>query len=395
MTPRAFVACVRKELLLLRRDSHALALLFIMPLAFVLIMSLAMRDEFAQRTGRNIAVLAIDHDQSPASQAFLTALGAHENVSLHVGNAAASDAKERLSVGEFAFVIDIAAEYGDALTQPAARPGDRIGVIVAPDTTRQTEMALLGALRETLARERVKALLGPLGVLASADQGELAPRIEYLHGAERTAQTPNAVQQSVPAWLVFGAFFVVIPLSNTLARERQHGTLRRLRTMPVGAGELLAGKLAPYFAVNQLQMVVMLAAGVWLAPALGGEALQLRGSLAALIFMSCALSIAALGYGLLIASATRTSEQATLVGGAGNLILGALGGVMVPKFVMPPAMQAATNLSPMGWALDGFLDVLLRDGSLRMVLGEGAALIAFGAAALIAAAWLHARRTEE
>lgn len=395
MRLRAFAACVRKELLLLRRDLHALALLFIMPLAFVLIMSLAMRDEFAQRTGRNIAVLAIDRDPSSASQAFLAALDAHENVSVRAVRAADPDAKERLRAGEFAFVIDIAAEYDDQLTQPTATPGDRIGVIVGPDTTRQTEMAFLGALRETLARERVKALLGPLGVMASADDGALEPSIEYLQGAQRTAQTPNAVQQSVPAWLVFGAFFVVIPLSNTLARERQHGTLRRLRTMPVSGGELLAGKLAPYFVVNQLQMLVMLAAGVWLAPALGGEALQLRGSTAALMFMSCALSIAALGYGLLIASATRTSEQATLVGGAGNLILGALGGVMVPKFVMPPAMQAATDASPMGWALDGFLDVLLRDGSLRMVLGEGAALIAFGAAALIAAAWLHARRTED
>lgn len=394
MTLRAVIACVRKELLLLSRDLHALALLFIMPLAFVLIMSLAMRDEFAQRTGRNIAVLAIDQHPSSASRAFLAALEAHENVSVQVGSAGA-DAQERLRAGEFAFVIDLAAEYESALTQPTARPGDNIRVTIAPDTTRQTEMAFLGALRETLARERVKALLGPLGVMVSADDDALAPRIEYLQGAQRTAQTPNAVQQSVPAWLVFGAFFVVIPLSNTLARERQHGTLRRLRTMPIGSGELLVGKLAPYFVVNQMQMLVMLAAGMWLAPAFGGEALELRGSTTALLFMSCALSMAALGYGLLIASATRTSEQAMLVGGAGNLILGALGGVMVPKFVMPPAMQAATNASPMGWALDGFLDVLLRDGSLRMVVGEGAALIAFGAAALICASWIHARRTEE
>ncbi len=40
-------ACVRKETLLLTRDLHGLALLFIMPLAFVLIMSLALQDQFA------------------------------------------------------------------------------------------------------------------------------------------------------------------------------------------------------------------------------------------------------------------------------------------------------------------------------------------------------------
>ena len=44
------VTLVRKELLLLRRDWHAVALLFVMPTFFILLMSLAMRDVFA--TGR-------------------------------------------------------------------------------------------------------------------------------------------------------------------------------------------------------------------------------------------------------------------------------------------------------------------------------------------------------
>ena len=77
--------------------------------------------------------------------------------------------------------------------------------------------------------------------------------------------------------------------------------------------------------------------------------------------MSAAVSLAALGYALLISSITRTTEQASLLGGAGNLILAAIGGIMVPKFVMPEAMQHLTNVSPMAWGLEGFLDVLLRD----------------------------------
>src|SRR5688572_17806320 len=64
-------ACVRKETLLLGRDLHGLALLFIMPLAFVLIMSLALQDQFALRAGERPAVLAIDHDGSAASNALL------------------------------------------------------------------------------------------------------------------------------------------------------------------------------------------------------------------------------------------------------------------------------------------------------------------------------------
>jgi ABC-2 type transport system permease protein len=135
----------------------------------------------------------------------------------------------------------------------------------------------------------------------------------------------------------------------------------------------------------------MLLTGRFLVPALGGEALELNGSPSLLILLGMSVSVAAIGYALLVASITRTTEQATLLGGAGNLILAAIGGIMVPKFVMPEAMQTLTNVSPMAWGLDGFLDVLLRAGTWRDVLGDVAALWIFAAAALALAAFAQAR----
>jgi ABC-2 type transport system permease protein len=139
----------------------------------------------------------------------------------------------------------------------------------------------------------------------------------------------------------------------------------------------------------------MLLVGRYLVPALGGEALQLNGSLAALAAISIAVSFTAIGYALLVASITRTTEQASLLGGAGNLILAAIGGIMVPKFVMPEAMQQLTNISPMAWGLEGFLDVLLRDGTLRDVANDAAALTIFGVAMLGLAWFVQARRLEK
>ena len=67
-------ACIRKELLLLSRDIHGLALLFLMPLAFVLIMSLALQNQFAERSGARLKVLVLDADQSSASRGLLATL---------------------------------------------------------------------------------------------------------------------------------------------------------------------------------------------------------------------------------------------------------------------------------------------------------------------------------
>jgi ABC-2 type transport system permease protein len=395
MSLRAWRASVHKEFLLLLHDWHALLLLFVMPLAFLVIMSLAMQDEFAQRAGQKLTVAVIDHDDTPASRAFVAAIVTSETVAVRNASGDGSLKQQMHDAGD-AFGIEIKKGYERALPQAAAPLSERIVLFVAPDTTRQTELIFAGTLREILARERLTAILGPLAVLSRGgaggfDAANSQPAIEYTYEAKNGAQAPSAVQQNVPAWLVFGTFFVVIPLSNTLIRERQQGTLKRLRTMPVGQGTLLLGKLAPYFFVNIVQVVLMMAAGVWLVPALGGEALQLHGSMLALAIVCATLSVAALGYALLISAITRTTEQASLLGGAGNLILAAIGGIMVPKFVMPEAMQQMTNASPMAWGLQGFLDVLLRGGGPGEVLPEAAALLTFGVATL-AIAWALLKR---
>ncbi len=62
-----------------------------------------------------------------------------------------------------------------------------------------------------------------------------------------------------------------------------------------------------------------------------------------------------------------THEQASTVGGVSNLLMGAMGGVMVPVFVMPDAMQKLAAFSPMNWGLEAFLEILLRQGDFQSV----------------------------
>jgi ABC-2 type transport system permease protein len=129
------------------------------------------------------------------------------------------------------------------------------------------------------------------------------------------------------------------------------------------------GKLIPYFLVNQIQVVLMLAAGVFLVPLLGGQALQLNGSPFALVLLSAAVSLAALGLALLIAVTARTSEQATMASGLGAIVLAALGGIMIPKFVMPEGMQAIADLSPMAGVADIWAELAKLTGFGLVTLG--------------------------
>jgi len=68
--------------------------------------------------------------------------------------------------------------------------------------------------------------------------------------------------------------------------------------------------------------------------------------------------------------------------------------VMVPRSVMPEALQHLSFVSPMAWGVDGFLDILLRDGTLRTIAPDALLLLAFALTALaLAGLRLHRGRT--
>jgi ABC-2 type transport system permease protein len=191
---------------------------------------------------------------------------------------------------------------------------------------------------------------------------------------------PTSVQQNAPAWTLFAMFFLVIPLSGTLIKERQEGSLTRLRSMPVPGWVVLGGKVAPYFAINQIQVLLIMLVGIHLLPRLGGDALVIGDAPGGIALLSIAASLAAIGYGLAVASFARTPEQATTFGGISVLILAALGGVLVPKLVMPPALLELSAISPLSWGLDGFLAIFVRGADAAAVLPEVYKLLGFALA---------------
>ena len=204
----------------------------------------------------------------------------------------------------------------------------------------------------------------------------------------------NATQLSVPAWLIFGMFFVVLPMAGGFQREQQSGTLLRLRCLGLNLGTLVLSKLLPYFAINLLQFVLLLGIGIYGLPLLGLPALSLPGSAAAYPLLAISVALATSSLGLLLAALARSSEQALLLGGGINILLAAIGGIMVPKSVMPAAMAQLAEVSPMSWALDAFLTLLVGHGSLADIAPYCARLLLFAALCGVAGLLLFTRRVQ-
>ncbi len=370
-------AAIHKELLNLSRDLHGLLLLFIMPAVFILIMSLALKGDFDSRGQVTLAGAIVSLDQGESGELVLSILEQHPNLAVERSEPAQIQALTENDQRQFGVIIP--ASFSDDLQQ--AEVQQPVALLLGPSVTPQLRLLIAAAVKEALARARLELYLEELSAPQTVSNELIDAQLLKVTqaGARADDQQPSAVQQSVPAWLIFSMFFVVIPLSTTVIEERQQGTLMRLRTLPISAATILMAKLLPYCMVNLIQMVIMMAVGAFLVPALGGDALSLAVSWPALVMMTVAISFAAVSYALLLSTIARTTEQATTIGGVGNLLLGALGGIMVPKFVMPQAMQQATLLSPMNWGLEGYLSVLLRGGGIHDILLPIAALALLGA----------------
>ena len=397
LTP--LLALWRKESLALLRDKHGLAALFVMPAVFILVMSLALQDSL-KPSAVKLGYAIVDLDQTPSSRAFTERL--HRQLTLQdrglLGDEDAARAALQAHRAEqrVSFVLVIPKGYAKVKDTPHLR------LLADAGAPGSVEIALRQQVLATLLTQRVQDVLERLKGTpleeyvkdVNVDQSPPLDTVAVNASARGLQALPSAVQQSVPAWLIFSMFFVVVPMSAIFITERQQGTLQRLRAMRTPYGLLLAGKLLPFLFINQIQALLMLAVGRWLVPALGGSALTLPDApeqIAGLVVISLSVSVAAVCWALLIASLVGTSEQATVIGGIGNILMGAIGGIMAPKFLMPTAMQKLADISPMSWALDGFHEVLLRGGGAAAVAPEAGALLLFGAVALGAAMLINRR----
>lgn len=426
-------ATIIKELLELGRDRAGLLVLLVMPMALVLIISLV-QDNVMQATGEApIRVLFVDMDRSFLGDAIakqLKSSGGIELVTRIKGETATEEAAKKAVIkGDYQFSIIIPAGTGAAFKEKIRIKAKSTIIIkgkTAPKKMLPDEMAQAGltvyfdpavqgtfrtsvvnalqmvvigiefqeqaaALSETFPAELKKSMSEIMKPFMGASTTPIpTPDLSFkmdtapvLKLTEETAlhnrilKRPTAAQQNVPAWALFGMFFIVVPLSGSLIRERQTGSLKRLLTMPVSPVSILIGKICAYVFVCLVQFVLMLLAGSCLLPLLGPAGLEIGLELVTIIPVVLAASLAASGYGLMVGTLAKTYEQASMFGAVSIVIAAALGGIMIPVYVMPRYMQEISTISPLAWGLTAFQEIFVRGGDLRSVLPELSYLLIF------------------
>ncbi|MFO7613265.1 MAG: ABC transporter permease [Bacteroidales bacterium] len=414
------LASIRKEFLILVRDWAGLGLIFLMPVVLVMVMSLIQDVTYKKLDETSLPILFLDKDldelgmqvrqgleqtgffkvftsvsNQPLDESTILKLVAKGDFQMGVVIKEGSTAAIRAR-GQYFVQQTLLGEEEDALP-PENMDKARITIYFDPAIKNSFKITVrntlenftskieAGILFRALSDEVAQYLPEPPAPVT--DPGEGIAYQEIYATNEHTEIVPNSVQHNVPAWTIFAMFFIIIPLTGNIIKERENGLATRLRIMPGNKLQALGAKIFIYMMVGLVQFGLMFMFGKFVLPYFGLPSLLLGPEKIALLLMALATALAATGYSVLVGSVASTHDQAAVFGTVSVIILAAIGGIWVPVFMMPELMQQASIISPLNWSLSGFYDILLRGGGIREISDNLLLLLGFFILTLSTAIW--------
>lgn len=408
------MASAHKEFLLLIRDIGGIAILFIMPLVLIVTITLIQDSTFKTVADTKIPILVVNNDQGTVSETILEGLKDSNAFEVILENTEEA-AKNSVFKGAYQLAIVIPENLSSGLEQKVAQNVDgiiskfgleeetdsltkipveskEVKLYFDPATQVSFKSSVKNGIDKMVSKIETQSIYKAFQEQITDDPTEVIFETEnFITFKEILPKTdnkdiiPNSVQHNVPAWTLFAIFFIIVPLSINIVKEKSQGTFVRLRTNPVSYATVLGGKTLIYLTVCLIQFVLMLLVGLYVFPAIGLPTLDVSGRLPLLFVVAIFAGLAAIGLGLLLGTIAKTQEQSAPFGATFVVILAALGGVWVPVFIMPKFMQTLSYISPMNWGLNAFYDVFLRHGSLLDILPEISLLFLFFIATTIIA----------
>jgi ABC-2 type transport system permease protein len=405
----AFLALVRKDLILFLSDRRALLVNLVLPILIATFFGYLFGGSGPAKSG-TIDVALVQQDSSEVGGKIAAALKADATLKITVMNAV--QARQAVAKGSQKAAIVIPAGFGDAAGAALFGAGQKPAIDVLYDPSQQAVLAMVkGMLTQQVMQvvsaemfggktgqtftdkslkelERgaatdpdsaaLKAMLGSVKKYqdrptaaqpATASKGGLS--MPFTTSDQQVSSGPklagyNGYAHSFAGMGVQFILFLGVDMGIGILLARRSGIWNRLLAAPVTLTTVLLARAASAAIISFCLLSVMFAFAV---AVFGVQITNLPG------FIGVAICFALLtaSFGLLIAAFGKTPEAARGIAVFATLIMVMLGGAWVPSFMFPDWVQKVTVAVPTRWAIDG-LDAMTWRG-----LGMDAAAIAMAA----------------
>ncbi len=402
-------AIFRALLLGLLRDRGALLMSFALPAIFFVILA----EIFSASAGNAITLrtAVLDEVRSETTIRLVTALEQSDVIEfLAPGPTNADELKLMVRTGDADVGLIVRAD-GQPLDEPGfGKPPilivfDPARGVTEPVLTGQLRQAYFSGLPDVALGNVVKELENQFVSLSSdqraevneglgemkadaADGRDVGWSFEDMLDSEAVAggDAVNLVAYSAGAVAFMFLLFAAVHGALSILDEEESGILDRILAGPGGIAVLVNGKFA-YVTLQGFVQVSVIFLVAWLL-----YGVDLPGHFFPWLMITLAACICAAGLAMLLATACKTRRQAQTIANTMILILSAIGGSMVPRFLMPASLRDLGWLTPNTWALEAYSGILWREDPIEAVLLPIFLLLASGLAGWILSLYLARKR---
>jgi ABC-2 type transport system permease protein len=362
-----------KDLRLFLADKKATLLTFLLPIPLITLFSLAFGGAGKNPESHPMVLIMADEDHSPASKAFIGNIDSLKEIKVKLSTL--DSAERRIRTGAEDAVLIIHPGLKDSI-----EAGTQLPLELRYDKAKEMQMGILMAAlgghysqligshamarraiarfdkqnpeMDTAMRRGVHGMIA--GNFSGGGTGGVQEALFKATPIEPDKQTSPGLVQAVAGTAVMMLLFSVAGLGGALLQEKEEGTLKKLLFSPIRPESILFGKMLSANIIGMLQLLIMF---LFSALVFG---LNIGPHIPALLLMILATAFACSSFGVLLATVARSRAQVQGLSTLIVLTMSAIGGSMIPSFIMPFWMQKMASFTVNYWSIQGFYDIFWR-----------------------------------
>ena len=396
----------KKDLKLFLKDKRAVLLTFLLPITLISLFAFAFGGIHTGKSKPNpVKLLIADMDKTKTTKHIIAQFDSIKGIEITLESLDKS--KILVTKGKYVGVLVFYQGFEDSINTGKGQPMELLY-----DKAQEMQIGLLQpVLMNTLMKFTAQ------GSITTNEEGFLNSNFPVMNQSmkkkiladidsklNKTDNTPSSVAQlkmtslvgeekntnlfliqAIAGVAIMMLLFSITTLAAGILDEKENGTLKRLLYSPIKPGTILFGKMLTALTISIFQLTVMFVF-TWLA-----FGLDIKKNIPALIMMILSTAFAVSGIGIFLAAISKTRSQAQGFGTLVILIMSAIGGSMIPLFVMPAIMQKIAVISVNYWGIQGFYDIFWRGLPTSEILPRALVLIAIGSVLTIVSLRLFKR----
>ena len=390
----------KKDLILFLHDQRSVILTFLLPVILITLFAFAY-GSIGLYDGRSepVKLLVTDLDKTTISKDIISRIDSLNDISIIVTDS--SSARELVIKGKYACAMIINKGFRDSLDN-----GNIMPVELVYDRSREMEIGIIqhslitilaSSTGEIIIKKKIEKYIQDIFPDDENDiSDEIFESVTEKEGNKETIRwtsvagekndTKLGLIQAVAGTAILMLLFSVAGVGTSILEEKENGTINRLLYSPLRGSTILYSKMlfAFFIAIVQLSTMFLFA---WLV-----LNMDMNVNIPGLILMILATSFAVSGLGIFLAAVAKTRQQAQNLSTIIILVMSALGGSMIPLFLMPAILQKIALLSVNYWGIQGFYDLFWRTLPLKDILPKILVLLTTGTVLTLVSIQLFKRR---